>query len=84
MVPRMRTLDQCAVYFKEQDPETTLTRYRIRQMVLNGTIPHVMCGKKYLVNLDKLIEYLSEPETAPEPEKKIEAKRLKIHRLVPH
>lgn len=84
VVPRMRTLDQCAVYFKEQDPETTLTRYRIRQMVLNGTIPHVMCGKKYLVNLDKLIEYLSEPETAPEPEKKIEAKRLKVHRLVPH
>lgn len=84
VVPRMRTLDQCAGYFKEQDPETTLTRYRIRQMVLNGTIPHVMCGKKYLVNLDKLIEYLSGPETAPEPEKKIEAKRLKVHRLVPN
>ena len=84
MVPRMRTIEQCAAYFKEQDPATTLTKYRIRELVLNKTVPHVMCGKKYLVNLDKLIEYLSEPETAPEPEKKIEAKRLKVHRLVPH
>ena len=84
MVPRMRTIEQCAAYFKEQDPETTMTRYRIRTLIKEGTIPHVMCGTKYLVNLDKLIEYLSEPETAPEPEKKIEAKRLKVHRLVPH
>ena len=48
MVLRMRTLDQCAVYFKEQDPETTLTRYRIRQMVLNGTIPHAEYYKQAL------------------------------------
>ena len=32
MVPRMRTLEQCAAYFKEQDPETTVTRYRIEQL----------------------------------------------------
>lgn len=80
MVPRMRTIEQCATYFKEQDPATTLTKYRIRKLVLNKTVPHVMCGKKYLVNLDKLIEYLSGP--APEPEKKPEPKRVKIRRLV--
>ena len=80
MVPRMRTIEQCAAYFKEQDPATTLTKYRIRELVLNKTVPHVMCGKKYLVNLDKLIEYLSGPEQ--EPEKKPEPKRVKILRLV--
>lgn len=80
MVPRMRTIEQCAAYFKEQDPATTLTKYRIRELVLNKTVPHVMCGKKYLVNLDKLIEYLSGPEQ--EPEKKSEPKRVKIRRLV--
>ncbi len=80
MVPRMRTIEQCAAYFKEQDPATTLTKYRIRELVLNKTVPHVMCGKKYLVNLDKLIEYLSGPEQ--EPEKKQEPKRVKIRRLV--
>lgn len=80
MVPRMRTIEQCAAYFKEQDPATTLTKYRIRELVLNKTVPHVMCGKKYLVNLDKLIEYLSGPEQ--EQEKKPEPKRVKIRRLV--
>ena len=80
MVPRMRTIEQCATYFKEQDPATTLTKYRIRKLVLNKTVPHVMCGKKYLVNLDKLIEYLSGLEQ--EPEKKPEPKRVKIRRLV--
>ena len=80
MVPRMRTIEQCAAYFKEQDPATTLTKYRIRELVLNKTVPHVMCGKKYLVNLDKLIEYLSGPEQ--EPEEKPEPKRVKIRRLV--
>lgn len=78
MVPRMRTIDQCVAYFKEQDPETTMTRYRIKMLLLEGTVPHVMCGTKYLVNLDKLIEYLS----GPEPEKKPEPKRVKIRRLV--
>ena len=80
MVPRMRTIEQCAAYFKEQDPETIMTRYRIRTLIKEGTIPHVMCGPKYVVNLDKLIEYLSGP--AQEPEKKPEPKRVKIRRLV--
>lgn len=80
MVPRMRTIEQCAAYFKEQDPETIMTRYRIRTLIKEGTIPHVMCGQKYVVNLDKLIEYLSGP--AQEPEKKPEPKRVKIRRLV--
>lgn len=80
MVPRMRTIEQCAAYFKEQDPETIMTRYRIRTLIKEGTIPHVMYGQKYVVNLDKLIEYLSGP--AQEPEKKPEPKRVKIRRLV--
>ena len=77
MVPRMRTIEQCAAYFKEQDPATTLTKYRIRELVLNKTVPHVMCGKKYLVNLDKLIEYLSGPEQEPE-KKPVKNRRLVV------
>ena len=84
MVPRMRTLEQCATYFKEQDPDTTLTRYRIRQLVLDGTIPHVMCGTKYFVNLDRLIEYLAGPTLEPEkkPERSLEMSRLKGRRII--
>ena len=84
VVPRMRTLEQCATYFKEKDPDTTLTRYRIRQLVLDGTIPHVMCGNKYLVNLDRLIEYLAGPTLEPEkkPERSLEMSRLKGRRII--
>ena len=88
MVPRMRTLEQCAAYFKEQDPETTVTRYRIRQMVLNGTIPYVMCGNKYLVNLDRVIEYFTGPELKsekkPEQEKKLEINPIRHKEYLYH
>lgn len=61
-----------------------MTRYRIRQLVLDGTIPHVMCGNKYLVNLDRLIEYLAGPTLEPEkkPERSLEMSRLKGRRII--
>lgn len=58
---RMRTIDEAYEYLKAQDPETAMTRYYLRQLVINGTIPAVMAGRKYLLNLDKLEEYLSNP-----------------------
>ena len=42
-------------------------------MVLDGTVPSVMVGKKYLVDVDKLEAYLGgggtaqAPASAPEP-----------------
>ena len=34
-----------------------LTEYRVRQMCINQ-IPHIMAGKKYLINRDKFLSYL--------------------------
>lgn len=62
-IPRMRTIQQCAVYFKEQDPGTSVGEWCIRQMVNRGEIPVVRSGRKILINLDMLIEYLSGEET---------------------
>ena len=62
-IPRMRTIQQCAAYFKEQDPGTSVGEWCIRQMVNQGEIPVVRSGRKILVNLDTLIEYLSGEET---------------------
>ena len=62
-IPRMRTIQQCAAYFKEQDPGTSVGEWCIRQMVNQGEIPVVRSGRKILVNLDTLIEYLSGGET---------------------
>lgn len=47
---------------KALDPNTAISRYFIRQLVLSGKVPCTMAGKKRLVNLDALIAYLTNPE----------------------
>ena len=54
---RMRTIEQAADYVREHDPGTALTRTAIRRKV----IPSTRCGKKYLLDLDRLEEFLFTP-----------------------
>lgn len=64
-VPRMRTIKECADYFK-QEPETKLTYCTLRTWVLEGKIPHIKAGKTgktRLVNLDLLIEMVNAKES---------------------
>lgn len=70
-IPRMRTIQQCAAYFKEQDPDSSLGEWRIRQMVNQGEIPVYRAGRRILINLDILIAYVS--GTAPAAEEKEKA-----------
>lgn len=58
-IARMRTISQLALFFKEQDPETSITEYYLRQLVKQKKIPVFLAGKKQLINLDKLLEYLN-------------------------
>lgn len=58
-MPRMRTIAEAAKELKEIDPLTAITPYAIRQMVLSGEIPHINVGKKRLINMDVLENYLS-------------------------
>ena len=51
-VPRMRTIREAA-------RATGLAEHHVRQLVLSGEIVAVKAGKKYLVNLDRFIEYLN-------------------------
>ena len=46
MPPRMRTIQEAAAELRKIDPGTAVTPYRIRQLVLDGTIPHVKAGNK--------------------------------------
>lgn len=59
---RMRTIQEAAKELREKDPNTAITPYAIRRMVLSGTIPHIKAGKKRLINMDILERYLSAPE----------------------
>jgi excisionase family DNA binding protein len=38
-----------------------LTEHRIRTMCLNGTLPHIKAGKKYLINRSVLLAAIGEP-----------------------
>ena len=35
-----------------------LTEYRVRQMCINDQVPHIMAGKKYLINKEFFLRYL--------------------------
>lgn len=54
-----RTIKQAAEWFKEQDPNTCLSETAIRALVRSGKVPCGMVGKKYLVTIEALEEYLS-------------------------
>jgi hypothetical protein len=40
------------------DAETAITPNALRRMVVSGQIPYTKAGKKYLIDLDVLFEYL--------------------------
>lgn len=61
---KMRTLDEAYAEIKRMDENTSLSKYFIRRLALSGEIPVVMCGRKRLINLDALIDYLSSADNA--------------------
>lgn len=58
---RMRSIRETAEFFKKMDPETQLTEKTIRTMVAEGSIPVFKTGKKYLINVDVLIDMFNTP-----------------------
>lgn len=60
-IPRMRTVSEAIQELKALDPSTAMTPYHIRRLCLNGVLPTVKAGKKILLDLDTLIEYMADP-----------------------
>lgn len=75
-IARMRTVHQCLEYFKRNDPDTSISGYYLRTLVKQKKIPVFMSGRKQLINLDKLITYLSQ-EDAGEEEANINNERIR-------
>lgn len=65
-VARMRTAHQAAAYFKQQDPETSFTEYHINRLIKKKVIPVFQSGRRKLINLDRLIQYLNSEVKEPE------------------
>ena len=68
---RIRTIDKAVEYFREQDPETNMTKTALRRMVITGQVQSVRVGAKYLVDLDILEATLFQPLHVPTVEGKI-------------
>jgi hypothetical protein len=60
-MPRMRTINEAFRAIKQADPETALTPFAIRRLILTGSIPFISAGNKYLLDLDALENYLANP-----------------------
>lgn len=54
--PQMETINEASKI-------SGLAKYSIRQMVLQNKVKYVRTGKKYLINIESLIEYLNQGET---------------------
>lgn len=57
-MPRIRTLSETYQFIKEMDAETAITPNALRRMVVSGHVPCIKAGKKYLIDIDVLLEYL--------------------------
>lgn len=55
---RIRTLQRAIIELKNDDPKCDLTLSALRAKVIQGKIPYDRSGNKYLVDVDKIIEYL--------------------------
>jgi len=58
IMSKMRTIDEAAAWLKETDPGSSLTKTALRRLVITGAIHSVKIGKKYLLCLENLDQYL--------------------------
>lgn len=66
--PKMRFPKQALEELKRIDPETPIKVGYIRKLVHTGVIPSVAIGKRRLLKLDSLLDYLANPPAeTPEP-----------------
>ncbi len=62
-MPRIRTIDEACAEIKTMDPQSAFSAHRLRCMIKSGEFPAHRAGRRYLVNLDALLEYLETPPT---------------------
>ena len=63
---RMRTITQAVQYLKQNDPESCVSGWWLRQLVKSGKLKCHKAGCKYLIDIDYLEEYLETPPTGEE------------------
>lgn len=64
---RVRTIKEAVKYFKEMDPNTALRETALRRLIKRGDIPAVWVGRKQLVSIESIEEFLSGPSRESQP-----------------
>ncbi|MBQ9228287.1 MAG: hypothetical protein IJ168_05580 [Eubacterium sp.] len=57
-IPRMRTIEEAYNEIKSLDPNTAISKNFIRTLTVSGKIPVSKAGRKNLINMDILENYL--------------------------
>lgn len=65
LVPKMATINEASKI-------TGLAKYFIRQLAITNKVKTIKAGNKYLINVDKLIDFLNADDKAEETKPKIE------------
>ena len=60
-IPVVLTVKDAVQKIKEDCPNTAVTEHYLRQLIKDGVLPELKAGNKVLINLDVLIEYLTDP-----------------------
>lgn len=55
---RIRSIRDTMKIIKDDDPNTAVTEYMLRQLVIEGEIPCFKTGNKRLVDVDVVFKYL--------------------------
>ena len=56
---RLRTLPEAINELKAQDPDTAFTLWALRRLIAEGEIPAVRSGKKQLVSIEAIEQYVN-------------------------
>lgn len=59
----MRTIDEAVAEIKSADEHTAITKNFIRSLVVSGKVPSIKAGRKYLINIAVLQDYLCNGDT---------------------
>lgn len=58
-MPKLRLISEAYTIIKAEDPESALTMNGLRTLVKSGKVPSYKIGRKTLVNIDVLKNYLT-------------------------
>ena len=64
-LPRMRTAAGVLAEIKAEDPATEVTLHYLRRIINTGQVPVTAVGRKKLVDVDAVMEYIAAGQAPP-------------------